>query len=541
MQTRLTSLTLALLLALAPLATAAASSPGDYGFKEVPFFMIQEALPIHDIHPTLFIAIDTLGKGQDYIMNLFDDFATLMFYGGDVIQLEEFWYYTTMQSGFGEGSWSGNMLGTQDLIAQKYPDTSTRPKWRKILLYVDDRLIEGALMGEPWGGILGVLVAHDNNVEFRGINSTQGGFHGSVHGCESTARIMHGHEVALAHQQKYGNAHVMSQLELDEWAKAFGLPKISSDDPEQAQWRYSEDGVSGWSPAVLNQYTNSHYANFSEEQMRWYWAGGPPAEHEIWVKQKFISLLGTADYEAQWSFAQYPLPQNEAERAKVIAKLRMNEMSYADCDMLYGDGATAPVFVPPGPIDTAEIWAREGITAAIAKGFVPADLQDTYKAVITRAEFCRLAVKWVEYALGKNIDAILTERGLTGDPNAFSDTTDTDILAAYALKITSGEVAPAPDKPGRFNPTGKFTRQQAAVMIMNACRAIGADVNDPPTSDFSDMHLADSWAQDGINFCRANGIMNGKTVNPPAFDPKGVFTRQESIVTFNNIKPDFAP
>ena len=66
---------------------------------------------------------------------------------------------------------------------------------------------------------------------------------------------------------------------------------------------------------------------------------------------------------------------------------------------------------PPNPIDTASSWAREGITAAIGKGFVPNQLQTKYTNVITRAEFCRMAVKWVEYALGKPIAEVVAERG----------------------------------------------------------------------------------------------------------------------------------
>ena len=137
-----------------------------------------------------------------------------------------------------------------------------------------------------------------------------------------------------------------------------------------------------------------------------------------------------------------------------------------------------------------------------------------------------MAVKWVEYATGKNIDTILTERGLTRDPSAFSDTSDPDILAAFALDITSGTGG------GKFTPNGQFSREQAATMIMNTCRAIGADVGSSPASDFADLNTAATWAQTGINFVRANGIMSGDGTN---FNPKQLYTREQSIITFNNI------
>ena len=140
--------------------------------------------------------------------------------------------------------------------------------------------------------------------------------------------------------------------------------------------------------------------------------------------------------------------------------------------------ATAP------DLDSTSAWAREGITAAVEKGFVPADIQGRYSSVITRQEFCRMAVKWVEYATEKSIDDLLAEKGLTRDAGAFSDTSDPDILAAFALCITSGVGG------GRFAPEGKFSREQAATMIMNTCRAIGANMGTPPASGFSDMGAA---------------------------------------------------
>ncbi|MDR1245798.1 MAG: S-layer homology domain-containing protein [Clostridiales Family XIII bacterium] len=181
-------------------------------------------------------------------------------------------------------------------------------------------------------------------------------------------------------------------------------------------------------------------------------------------------------------------------------------------------------------ISTAAAWAREGISSAITKGFVPADIQNNYASVITRQEFCRMAVRFVEYKTGKTIDAILQEKGLSTDAGAFSDTSDPDILAAYALGITSGT------GDGKFSPNGQFTREQAATMLMNTCKALGTDVSNPPTSDFTDLGSASSWAVDGINFVRANGIMSGTSTAGSVFTPKTTYTRQESIVTFDRIK-----
>lgn len=189
-------------------------------------------------------------------------------------------------------------------------------------------------------------------------------------------------------------------------------------------------------------------------------------------------------------------------------------------------------------LNTAAGWAQERIQSAYEKGFIPADLQYNYSDVITRQDFCRMAVKWVEYKTGKTIDAILSDKGVSRNSNAFTDTSDPDILAAFALGITSGTVAPTTTTPGKFTPDGEFNRQQAAVMIMNTCKVIGMDTANPQTSNFVDLNDADSWALTGINFVRANGIMGGASTDPskPTFNPNGTYTRQESIVTFDNIK-----
>jgi hypothetical protein len=186
----------------------------------------------------------------------------------------------------------------------------------------------------------------------------------------------------------------------------------------------------------------------------------------------------------------------------------------------------------PASLESASDWARDAIRAAIGKGFVPADIQNNYRNVITRAEFCRMAVKWVEYVTGKSIDAVLTEKGLTRT-NPFTDTNDPDIIAAFALGITSGTSATT------FNPSGQFSREQAATMIMNSCRAIGANVSNPRAFGFADIGSAASWAVSGINFVGTNGIMHGTGHNN--FSPKANYTREMSIVTFDRINPNTLP
>ena len=200
--------------------------------------------------------------------------------------------------------------------------------------------------------------------------------------------------------------------------------------------------------------------------------------------------------------------------------------SYAET---YANANSIP-FIAGTPLDSAAGWARPEIASAIEKGFVPPGIRADYRSAITRLDFCRMAVRFVEYATGKNIDAILAENEVSRDPKAFTDTSDSDILAAFALGITTGT------GNNRFAPDGQIRREEAATMLMRACRVIGMDTGNPPASDFTDIDSTPNWARDGINFCRANGIMGSTNSATPIFSPKGTYSRQDSIATFDRIK-----
>ena len=191
--------------------------------------------------------------------------------------------------------------------------------------------------------------------------------------------------------------------------------------------------------------------------------------------------------------------------------------------------ASAPLALSSSdPLSTASAWARDGIQNAIEKGFVPDALQSNYTDIITRAEFCRLVVQYIEYITGRSIVEELTIRGLFPfDPSVFSDTDDSDILSAFYLDIVKGI------GNGLFDPDSQFTREQAATVIRNMCGTLGADTSEPPPSDFIDEEKISEWAKNAVDYCAANGIMNG--TGDEKFDPQVEYTRQQSIVTLDNV------
>ena len=187
-----------------------------------------------------------------------------------------------------------------------------------------------------------------------------------------------------------------------------------------------------------------------------------------------------------------------------------------------------PETPPPLPPDlsTASEWAREGILSAFAKGFIPADFFEDFRSSITRADCCRIAVRFLEYQYGQTIDDILDSKGLKRDAGVFTDTKDPDLLAAHALGIASGIGG------GLFSPEDEFTREQVAVTIRNVCAALGMDVGAHAASGFTDIGDAAPWAVDSIDFVSEYEIMSGFNDH---FYPTGMLTREQCILSFNNI------
>lgn len=174
-------------------------------------------------------------------------------------------------------------------------------------------------------------------------------------------------------------------------------------------------------------------------------------------------------------------------------------------------------------IKTASDWAQESIVNAIYGQLVPHDLQNSYSKNITRGEFCRLAIAYIEARTGMEVDTYLQQKGLSINPAAFDDTRDQDILAAYALGIVNGV------GKNSFNPNGAITRQESATMLLRLQRALGYDISQVPTNNFAYGNLISSWASDGVNYCYANGVMMGVDANN--FAPNGMYTREQAIIT----------
>lgn len=172
-------------------------------------------------------------------------------------------------------------------------------------------------------------------------------------------------------------------------------------------------------------------------------------------------------------------------------------------------------------------WAREEVFNALQASLVPEHLRRDYRQDITREEFCELMVQLVTKHTGKDIDTYLAQQGLKRT-NPFADTTNSDVLAAYALGIVKGT------SDTTFNPGGHITRQEAATMLARTAKVLSMKATQ--SVDFADADTFADWSKDSISFI--SGITdptNGKKVMEGTgggnFSPFGTYTREQAILT----------
>ena len=156
-------------------------------------------------------------------------------------------------------------------------------------------------------------------------------------------------------------------------------------------------------------------------------------------------------------------------------------------------------------------WAQDLVSAAIAEGLVPRNLQHSYTNAITRAEFAALVV-----ALYENKRDEITGRV------TFADADDINVQKAAYIGVVAGVGC------YRFAPDYPLSREHAAVMLARLAVAVGQPLPiRAPT--FADNAQISSWARNGVGQIQAAGVMDGTGNNN--FAPRAAFTREQSIVT----------
>lgn len=172
-------------------------------------------------------------------------------------------------------------------------------------------------------------------------------------------------------------------------------------------------------------------------------------------------------------------------------------------------------------------WAYAEVSAAIQEELVPTSLQSLYLNNITRAEFCSLVTQAIAQVKGQDIQDVV--KAQTGKDlytwigeYPMSDTSDSDVIAAYALGIVSGR------GNGMFDPYVTITRQEAAAFLMRSAKVLGMDTSKVEAAPFTDSDAVGVWFTDAVNFVYQINVMGG---SGDGFSPLGTYTREQSYVT----------
>jgi len=131
---------------------------------------------------------------------------------------------------------------------------------------------------------------------------------------------------------------------------------------------------------------------------------------------------------------------------------------------------------------------------------------------VTRAEFCAKIVSLYEE---------VTESEIRGRVS-FIDSKDVYVEKAAAINVVVGM------GKNTFNPDGRLTREQAAVMIVRLAEAVGKSLPKEAAA-FTDSGRISKWALDSVGRVQAAGIMVGTENN--SFLPKWGYTHQQAETT----------
>ena len=163
-------------------------------------------------------------------------------------------------------------------------------------------------------------------------------------------------------------------------------------------------------------------------------------------------------------------------------------------------------------------WAKAEVDAAIQAGLVPTNLQQNYQEPISRGDVAGMFVNLIEKTSGKSIDAVMEEKGVSINPNAFTDTTDKAVLAANALGIINGT------GNGKFSPDSTLTRAQIAAIINRVATVLGVN-----TAGYSHQFtdVSGHWVSSELGWPSSVGIING--VGDNKFSPDTELTTEQAI------------
>jgi hypothetical protein len=180
-------------------------------------------------------------------------------------------------------------------------------------------------------------------------------------------------------------------------------------------------------------------------------------------------------------------------------------------------------------VDSPAAWAIAEVREAEYRKLVPPEMQSEYSKIVTRSEFCTLAVTCVEQTKKMTVEQYLVSAGKAvpestpfQDIGLLPDRARKDIMAAYELGIVDGTSAVT------FDPNKPITREQAAKMLTAAAAAMDQQT-DAAVPAFADGDQIAGWAKPYIGYVFDAKVMSG--VGENKFDPRGGYQRQQAYLT----------
>ena len=175
---------------------------------------------------------------------------------------------------------------------------------------------------------------------------------------------------------------------------------------------------------------------------------------------------------------------------------------------------------------TASDWAKEELKKAEEMNLIPETLlsEDLTKD-ITRQEFAAVSVKLYEKLSGEKAEEV--------KENPFTDTSDSYVLKAYNLGVTTGTSETA------FSPENLLNREQAASMLTRVYKKVALkDWSIAKDSEFkleyeqpekfADDNMISDWAKESVYFMASKEIIKG--VSETEFAPKNNASREQAII-----------
>ena len=202
----------------------------------------------------------------------------------------------------------------------------------------------------------------------------------------------------------------------------------------------------------------------------------------------------------------------EVDKAYIQVRMRYTHNGSASVGAMTSEWSNV-VSVNTPSWSNASTWATKELKNASDLGLIPDILKgaDMTKP-ITREEFCELSVLLYE--------KVTKTTASPASSNPFTDTTNKQILKAYALGITTGTSATT------FSPKTLINREQCAAMLFRAIKAISPDTDYSVTGvkDFPDQKKISQWAVDATKYMSKLGIIKGDSSGN--FMPKATTTAQ---------------